>query len=87
MEPFSLDVLEHISANQEDKFIENVAFSFKEFGTFIAGMPFLESQLHASALSKAGHINCKRQEDLGLLLEKHFHRVFTYGMNDEVLHT
>lgn len=84
---FSLDVLEHISSNQEDQFITNVTSSLSEFGTFIVGMPSLESQPHASALSKEGHVNCKRQEDLGALLEKHFHRVFTFGMNDEVLHT
>ena len=84
---FSLDVLEHISSNKEDQFIANVASSLTKFGTFIVGMPSLESQPHASSLSKAGHINCKRQEELGKLLQKHFHRVFTFGMNDEVLHT
>jgi cyclopropane fatty-acyl-phospholipid synthase-like methyltransferase len=84
---FSLDVLEHISPNQEDQYLANVTSSLTEFGTFIVGMPSLESQPHASALSKAGHVNCKRQEDLGALLEQHFHRVFTFGMNDEVLHT
>jgi 2-polyprenyl-3-methyl-5-hydroxy-6-metoxy-1,4-benzoquinol methylase len=83
----SLDVLEHINSNQEDQFITNVASSLTEFGTFIVGMPSLESQPHASALSKAGHVNCKKQEDLGALLEKHFQKVFTFGMNDEVLHT
>ena len=84
---FSLDVLEHISLEQEDRYLENVASSLVEFGTFVVGMPSLESQPHASALSKAGHVNCKRQEDLGATLERHFHRVFTFGMNDEVLHT
>ncbi len=84
---YSLDVLEHISPNKDDQFIANVASSLTKFGTFIVGMPSLESQPYASALSKAGHINCKRQEELSQLFEKHFHRVFIFGMNDEVLHT
>ena len=84
---FSLDVMEHIEAADEDVFLANIAASLTTFGTLIVGMPSLESQPYASALSKEGHVNCKRQEDLGAALERHFHKVFTFGMNDEVLHT
>ena len=84
---YSLDVLEHIAEADEDTYLANIAASLSDYGTLIVGMPSLESQPHASALSKAGHVNCKRQEDLGAALGRHFHKVFTFGMNDEVLHT
>lgn len=84
---FSLDVMEHIEASVEDTYLANIAASLTDYGTLIVGMPSLESQPHASALSKQGHVNCKRQEDLGAALDRHFHKVFTFGMNDEVLHT
>ena len=84
---YSLDVLEHIQEAEEDHYLANIANSLTDFGTLIVGMPSLESQPHASALSKEGHVNCKRQEDLGAALGRHFHKVFTFGMNDEVLHT
>lgn len=84
---YALDVMEHIPEAEEDLFLGNIAASLEDFGTLIIGMPSLESQPYASALSKEGHVNCKRQEDLGASLGRHFHKVFTFGMNDEVLHT
>jgi hypothetical protein len=53
----------------------------------IVGMPSLESQAHASPQSKAGHVNCKSGKALKSVLEKHFHNVFLFSMNDEVVHT
>jgi hypothetical protein len=53
----------------------------------VVGMPSLESQVHASAGSKAGHINCKTAPDLKALMEEFFHAVFMFGMSDEVVHT
>ena len=84
---FSLDVLEHIERDVEDIYLANIAASLTDYGTLIVGMPSIESQPHASAKSVEGHVNCKRQEDLNTSLGRHFHRVFTFGMNDEVLHT
>lgn len=45
-----------------------------------------ESQAHASAQSRAGHVNCKSGEDLRRTLRQHFRNVFLFGMNDEVVH-
>ncbi len=84
---YSLDVMEHIPESEEDTYLANIAASLGDYGTLVVGMPSLESQPYASALSKEGHVNCKRQEDLGAALDRHFHRVFTFGMNDEMLHT
>lgn len=84
---YSLDVLEHIEARDEDRFISNVACSLSEDGVFIVGMPSLESQAYASRMSKLGHVNCKTQGDLKLTMRRHFRNVFIFGMNDEVIHT
>jgi 2-polyprenyl-3-methyl-5-hydroxy-6-metoxy-1,4-benzoquinol methylase len=84
---YALDVLEHIPQADEDQFIKNVLASLTETGIAIFGMPSLESQRHASPQSKAGHINCKSGETLKQTLERHFHTVFVFSMNDEVVHT
>ena len=84
---FSLDVLEHIETSRETDFLRNVVACLNPHGTFIVGMPSLESQLYASDVSKAGHVNCKSGSDLRQLLKEHFHSVFMFSMNDEVVHT
>jgi cyclopropane fatty-acyl-phospholipid synthase-like methyltransferase len=84
---YSLDVLEHIERKDETRFLANIAASLTEQGTLIIGMPSLSSQDHASPQSKIGHINCKHAPDLKALLERFFHNVFIFSMNDEVVHT
>ena len=37
--------------------------------------------------SKAGHVNCKTGDQLRALMKQHFHNVFLFSMNDEVVHT
>lgn len=84
---YSLDVLEHIDPNHEETFVGNAVKSLNEHGSLIVGMPSLNSQTYATPRSKAGHINCKHAPALKALLEKFFHRVFIFSMNDEVVHT
>lgn len=84
---YSLDVLEHISASDEDAFMQNIVGSLADNGAVIIGMPSLESQQYASKASKAGHVNCKSGPHLKTFLEKYFHNVFLFSMNDEVVHT
>ncbi|MDP3561057.1 MAG: class I SAM-dependent methyltransferase [Legionellaceae bacterium] len=84
---YSLDVLEHIPASAEDAFVQNICSSLSDNGVLIIGMPSLESQAYASPTSKEGHINCKSGSDLKCFLEKYFHNVFLFSMNDEVVHT
>lgn len=84
---YSLDVVEHISASREDTFIENISRSITPHGVVIIGTPSVESQQYASPGSKAGHVNCKSGPDLKKLMLKHFHSVFVFSMNDEVVHT
>lgn len=84
---YALDVLEHIETANERTFIDNMVRSLNAHGTLIIGMPSIYSQPYASPISRAGHVNCKTQEGLKVLLGDWFHRVFVFGMNDEVLHT
>ena len=84
---YALDVLEHIDEKDEDRFLRNVIASLTPAGVAIFGMPSLESQTYASPQSKAGHVNCKSGENLKKTLERYFHTVFVFSMNDEVVHT
>lgn len=84
---YALDVLEHINEADEHQFIENSLASLTAEGIAIFGMPSLESQSWASPQSKAGHVNCKSGEALKRTLERYFHTVFVFSMNDEVVHT
>lgn len=84
---FCLDVLEHIPREHEDQFIKNIVKSLNVNGDLIIGMPSLESQLYASALSKEGHVNCKKADELKTIMLNYFSKVFMFSMNDEVLHT
>jgi 2-polyprenyl-3-methyl-5-hydroxy-6-metoxy-1,4-benzoquinol methylase len=84
---YALDVFEHIPPDREDEFLRNVAASLIDIGIAIIGMPSLESQAYASAQSKAGHVNCKTGDAFKCTLERFFHTVFVFSMNDEVVHT
>lgn len=84
---YALDVLEHVSVVEEHAFMRNLAASLTPHGTCIIGMPSAESQAYASPVSKAGHVNCKTEAGLRTLLRRHFHNVYLFGMNDEVVHT
>lgn len=84
---YCLDVLEHIKAADEDRFLTNMVASLETHGTLVVGMPSLQSQIYASAHSKIGHVNCKDQLDLRGLLRKYFHNAYAFSMNDEVVHT
>jgi 2-polyprenyl-3-methyl-5-hydroxy-6-metoxy-1,4-benzoquinol methylase len=84
---YCLDVLEHVQASDEDRFLTNMVASLEPHGTLIIGMPSLQSQTYASAHSKIGHVNCKDQRDLRQLLLKYFHNAYAFSMNDEVVHT
>ncbi len=84
---YALDVIEHIHAEQEDVFVGNIVRSLTAEGALILGSPSLESQVHASPPSKIGHVNCKTGPGLRALLDRFFHNVFLFSMNDEVVHT
>lgn len=84
---YSLDVIEHIEANSTLPFLVNTRESLDENGTFILGTPSLESQVWASDESRAGHINCRSQKEWLTVLRGVYGRIFSFSMNDEVVHT
>jgi 2-polyprenyl-3-methyl-5-hydroxy-6-metoxy-1,4-benzoquinol methylase len=84
---YALDVLEHVWPVNEGAFLGNIAISIGEHGTFICGMPSLESQSYASSISREGHVNCKTERGLADTLRRYWRCVYTFGMNDETLHT
>jgi len=84
---FALDVLEHIEKDSEDTFMQNICKSIREDAVVIIGMPSLQSQIYASEGSRIGHVNCKTGEQLREFSQKYFRNVFSFSMNDEMLHT
>jgi len=84
---FALDVLEHIEPNVERRFVDNIVSSLDRNGSLIIGLPSVESQKYASVASKIGHVNCKTGPELKSLFSEYFNNVFSFSMNDEVLHT
>lgn len=84
---YSLDVIEHIPVEDEQSFMLHIAQSLTQNGVLLLGSPSIESQPYASEQSKAGHINCKSQQELRELMQGYFHNVFMFSMNDEVVHT
>lgn len=84
---YSLDVMEHIETRDEHRFVGNIAAALSRHGVCVIGMPSLRSQVFASPPSRAGHVNCKQAPGLFAVLREHFHHVFIFSMNDEVVHT
>lgn len=84
---YSLDVLEHIHPESEERFLTNMFAPLLSHGVAIIGTPSLQSQAYGSMHSQKGHVNCKDQIDLQRTLQKFFHNVFAFSMNDEVVHT
>lgn len=84
---YSLDVLEHIPSDKDELFLSNIVKNLNATGSMIIGIPSLESQAYASEDSKIGHINLMSQKDLKNKMQKYFHNVFIFSMNDEVVHT
>ena len=84
---YALDVIEHIPKTDELRFMSNIAQSLEAPGVLILGAPSIQSQVYASDPSKEGHINCKDHRELKELVLRYFHNVFTFSMNDEVVHT
>src|ERR1700678_2044125 len=83
---YCLDVMEHINPDDEGKFLGHITRMMTWNGTFIVGMPSLESQVYASQGSKDLHVNCKTEQGLRDSLSQYFANVFILGMNDETLH-
>ncbi len=83
----NFDVIEHILPEHADAFLARMAANVKHDGIVIVGTPNIDAQKYASAVSRAGHVNCYSGERLEAELGRHFHHVFLFVANDEVVHT
>ena len=81
------DVLEHIDRLQEKEFLKHCCQCLTKHGSLLVGFPSIESQIYASPYNKEAHINCKTQAEGQNLLQKYFHVVYPFSMNDEIVHT
>ncbi len=84
---FSADVIEHIEPEHEDRFMQNLCGLLKKESVLILGTPNLYAQQYASKNSELLHINLKSPKSLKELMLRYFKYEFSFGMNDEVLHT
>jgi len=84
---YAVDVIEHIFPDEEPAFVANLAASLGERGVAVFGTPNVTSERYASAYSRQGHVNLKDHGTLRTTLQRHFHNVFVFSMNDEVVHT
>jgi len=85
---YCLDVLEHVSKQDESKFIHNAVRSCVQDAIFIFGMPSLESQaILPYERRDPGHINCKSKNEFKQTMKCYFKNVLMFSMNDEVIHT
>jgi len=83
----SLDVVEHIVPQIEDRYFDTVAMNLRENGIAVIGTPNKTADAYASAMSKAGHVNLFDAAHLLRAMRRIFHNVFPFGINDEVVHT
>ncbi len=83
----SLDVCEHIYPEHEETYFQTIFTNLSKEGIAIVGTPNISAAPYASDASQIGHVNLFSQERLKQRLEKYFHQVFPFGMNDEILHT
>lgn len=83
----SLDVIEHIFLEQEADFFHTIANNLNENGLAIVGTPNITSAPYASPASQVGHVNMYDHARLKQTMERLFHNVFMFGINDELVHT
>ena len=75
----SFGVIEQIAAEFEELYFETVLMNLAPKGVFIIGTP--------NASIDAKGINPYSQQRLMSCLQKFFHQVLCFGMNDEIVHT
>ncbi len=82
----SLDVVEHIATEEEDRFFSTIVRNLAEDGIVVIGTPNQTAGIYASKASQEGHINLYTANRLRATIGRFFHTVFLFGMNDEIVH-
>lgn len=83
----SLDVIEHISPVKEEEYCCLIVECLKSDGVAIIGTPNIAMSPYASEGGRLTHINLYDQKRLYEAMNKYFHNVFIFNMNDEVVNT
>ncbi len=83
---YAMDVIERIPAAQEDVFVGNIVRSLTPDGVLIVGSQAMESQSQTPVNGRSGHRNRKSARGLRTLMERYFHSVLLFSMNEEALH-
>ncbi len=83
----SLDVCEHIHPDAQNKYFDTIAQNNTDTGYAVVGTPNITADQYASPMSKQGHINLFSGDRLKKALQRIYHNVFLFGINDEVVHT
>lgn len=83
----ALDVIEHMPIEVGAQLIAKASTHLNPGGMLIIGTPSVYVREYQSALSKASHIKMYDQDELVELVERSFHRVLPFSMNDEMMHT
>ena len=84
---YLVDVIEHIFASEEPRFMRNLVGTLNADGFILIGTPNDTAQQYASIHSREGHVNTKTHAALRQLGAVYFRNVFMFSMNDEVVHT
>jgi len=84
---YSLDVVEHIPADVEDKYYKNIVGGLAKRSMAVIGTPNKAAEAWQSEHSRIGHINLKTFASLRNDMSKYFEYVLMFGINDEVVHT
>jgi 2-polyprenyl-3-methyl-5-hydroxy-6-metoxy-1,4-benzoquinol methylase len=82
-----IDVIEHLDGATEAALLDNIIKCLPDNGVLLTGTPNKTASQYASPQSERAHINLKTMDELRTLMQRRFHNVFMFGMNDEVLHT
>jgi len=84
---FSLDVIEHLDPDLNDRFLNNQCQCLSQDGVCIVGTPNITAHQYAKERNIVQHINLKSHKILRQQMEGYFKNVFMFSMNDEVVHT
>jgi 2-polyprenyl-3-methyl-5-hydroxy-6-metoxy-1,4-benzoquinol methylase len=84
---YSIDVIEHFTPEENDVFIRQICLRLNKQGMCIIGTPNSASEQFASDQSREYHLHLHDGNTLRTLMEKYFHTVLLFSMNDEVVHT
>ena len=83
----NFDVIEHILPANVPAFWGKIVENLAHDGIAVIGTPNITSDQYANPITRAGHVNLYSGERLQAEMSQHFHHVFLFAANDEVVHT